>query len=267
MLRLAAILFFVFSATTLQAADNILIIGDSISLGWQFPARSRFNANFIHAFTGTTLNNQSTSISLRRNPGEDQLRIENYIAQAEDWDAIIFNAGIHDMRSDALHATTIQEYEDNLNQIYDVLDRTGAPIYWATTTPIPELHPTLDFNDHGLYRSAGLRVASTRADFVIDLYAVVIDDLPSLQLAPNNVHFNGTGNQILGGEVARVLSNTGVPFSVGDVNRDKTFNFLDIAPFLAVLSTGEFQVEADFDGSGSVNFLDIIPFIGLLNST
>lgn len=53
---------------------------------------------------------------------------------------------------------------------------------------------------------------------------------------------------------------------LGDVNRDGDVNFLDIAPFIALLSNGEFQVEADIDLCGKVDFLDIAPFIALLSS-
>ena len=38
----------------------------------------------------------------------------------------------------------------------------------------------------------------------------------------------------------------------------------DIAPFIAVLSSEEFQVEADTNLSGEVDFLDIAPFIDIL---
>lgn len=51
---------------------------------------------------------------------------------------------------------------------------------------------------------------------------------------------------------------------LGDVNRDGDVNFLDIAPFIEVLSNNEFQVEADIDLCGKVDFLDIAPFIQLL---
>ena len=53
---------------------------------------------------------------------------------------------------------------------------------------------------------------------------------------------------------------------LGDVNLDGLVNFLDISPFIAVLSGGDFQAEADCDQSGFVNFLDIAPFIGILSS-
>ena len=53
---------------------------------------------------------------------------------------------------------------------------------------------------------------------------------------------------------------------LGDVNLDGGVNFLDISPFIAILTTGDFQDEADLDQNGSVNFLDISPFIAALSS-
>ena len=51
------------------------------------------------------------------------------------------------------------------------------------------------------------------------------------------------------------------PILLCDVNRDGAVNFLDISPFISVLSGGDFQAEADCNEDGSVNFLDISPFI------
>ena len=50
----------------------------------------------------------------------------------------------------------------------------------------------------------------------------------------------------------------------GDVNLDGSVTFLDIAPFIAVLSNNGSQAEADCDCDGDVDFLDIQPFIDIL---
>ena len=55
-------------------------------------------------------------------------------------------------------------------------------------------------------------------------------------------------------------------FLLGDVNRDGVVDFLDISPFIVLLSTQEFQAEADIDGNGVVDFLDISPFIIIISS-
>ena len=52
---------------------------------------------------------------------------------------------------------------------------------------------------------------------------------------------------------------------LGDVNRDGLVNFLDISPFVAILSTGEVLAEADINEDRVVDFLDIGPFIELLS--
>ena len=53
---------------------------------------------------------------------------------------------------------------------------------------------------------------------------------------------------------------------LGDANCDGTVDFLDIAPFIDILTNGTFKPEADIDGSTVVDFLDIAPFIQILTS-
>lgn len=54
---------------------------------------------------------------------------------------------------------------------------------------------------------------------------------------------------------------------LGDVNLSGAVSFLDISPFIAVLSGGKFQAEADCNQDGAVNFLDIATFIAILSGT
>ena len=67
------------------------------------------------------------------------------------------------------------------------------------------------------------------------------------------------------------LSETDISVTVetllGDVNLDGVVNFLDISPFIAILTSGTFQAEADCNESGTVDFLDISPFIAILTGS
>ena len=67
------------------------------------------------------------------------------------------------------------------------------------------------------------------------------------------------------------LSETDISVTVetllGDVNLDGVVNFLDISTFIAILSSGTFQTEADCNESGTVDFLDISPFIAILTGS
>ena len=54
---------------------------------------------------------------------------------------------------------------------------------------------------------------------------------------------------------------------LGDVSLNGVVDFLDIAPFIAHLSSQTYQFEADIDEDGDVDFMDIAPFIGLLSGS
>ena len=52
---------------------------------------------------------------------------------------------------------------------------------------------------------------------------------------------------------------------LGDANLDGGADFLDVSPFIGVLTSGTFQAEADCNRDGSCDFLDVVPFIELLS--
>jgi len=66
--------------------------------------------------------------------------------------------------------------------------------------------------------------------------------------------------------IDNVSVTSGVVVSVlkGDVDLNGTVNFLDIQPFIGVLSSNGSQAEADCNCDGSVTFLDIQAFIDIL---
>jgi len=54
---------------------------------------------------------------------------------------------------------------------------------------------------------------------------------------------------------------------LGDCNLDGVVDFLDISPFISILSTGGFLGQADCNQDGTVNFLDISSFIEILSAS
>ena len=53
----------------------------------------------------------------------------------------------------------------------------------------------------------------------------------------------------------------------GDVNNDGSVNLLDVAGFVELIITGQFQAQADVNCDGSVDLLDVDPFVQLLTSS
>ena len=67
--------------------------------------------------------------------------------------------------------------------------------------------------------------------------------------------------------ISSIIGDVAEPAVLGDINLDGSVTFLDIAPFISVLTTGGTQNEADINQDGVVTFLDIGPLITLLQAT
>ena len=90
--------------------------------------------------------------------------------------------------------------------------------------------------------------------------------------APNGTFFfelstdDGFGDRMLLTSFTPAFVTEPEPVILGDVNRDGVVSFLDITPFISLISVGDFLAEADINQNGTVDFLDIVPFIALLSS-
>ena len=54
------------------------------------------------------------------------------------------------------------------------------------------------------------------------------------------------------------------PFLLGDINFDGSVDLLDVEPFVAIVSSGDFLAEADANSNGAVDLLDVDAFVDLL---
>ena len=81
-----------------------------------------------------------------------------------------------------------------------------------------------------------------------------------------NVDTDDVNSQLALPQVAfmeSILAELAAPL-LGDVNLDGVVDFLDISPFISLLTNNGFQLEADVNQDGAVNFLDINQFIAIL---
>ena len=92
-----------------------------------------------------------------------------------------------------------------------------------------------------------------------DLYAF---EFPQTAFSVVSGGGNGFGVDTINATFTFTFGASGIPC---DVNQDGMVDFLDIAPFIAVLSSGGFQAEADCNGDTMVDFADIAPFIAALS--
>jgi len=180
---------------------NVLLIGDSISIGYTLPVREQLDgiANVFRPL----INCGPTTRGLEQ--------LEEWLGDRV-WSIIHFNFGLHDLKyidetgqmanppeSGSQHVP-IDQYEQNLNQITLRLLETKARIIWCSTTPVPDGSNGRIKGDADRYNEAASRVATTHDLAVNDLYSFALRRLDSIQL-PANVHFTEDGSAILGSQV------------------------------------------------------------------
>ena len=92
----------------------------------------------------------------------------------------------------------------------------------------------------------------------------IIVQIGFLNDGQNLLRFNFTGGGFLSSTALVVTAAPVDPILLGDTNLNGEVNFLDIASFIEILTSGPFLAEADTNQDGGVNFLDIASFIAIL---
>jgi alpha-galactosidase len=176
---------------------RVLLIGDSISIGYTLPVRALLKgvAN-VHRIPE---NGGPTTRGLAN--------LDEWLG-TNQWDAIHFNWGLHDLKleADGRHQVECDRYEANLERLLDRLQRTGAALVWATTTPVPQgvKGAQRDPADVPRYNDAARRVMDAAGIRVNDLYSFSQPRIARIQI-PQNVHFTVAGSAELARPVAREI--------------------------------------------------------------
>lgn len=167
---------------------RVLLIGDSVSRGYTLPTRK--------ALVGVANVHRAPA-----NCGPTASGLKNLDVWLGDgkWDLIHFNFGIHD------RGTPLKDYSARLEQIAERLQKTGAKVIWATTTPIPDVPAQKQTAASIVERNAvALAIMQRRQIPVDDLFTAITPQLAKLQ-NPNDVHFTAEGYDFLGGQVAAAI--------------------------------------------------------------
>ncbi|MFP3904753.1 MAG: SGNH/GDSL hydrolase family protein [Armatimonadota bacterium] len=173
---------------------RVLLIGDSISIGYTLPVRSLLDgvAN-VHRIP---VNGGPTSRGVAH--------IEEWLGDG-DWDVIHFNFGLHDLKMDeeGNHQVPPEQYRKNLEKLVTRLEATGAELVCATTTPVPQNvgGPARSPADVLVYNRIAKDIMRRHNIRVNDLYSFAWVRLESIQ-RPRNVHFTEKGSAVLGEQVA-----------------------------------------------------------------
>lgn len=177
------------------ALPRVLLIGDSISIGYTVATRKALagKANLHRAPT-------NCGPTIRGLEGIDQ-----WLGDGR-WDVIHFNWGLHDLKkSEGKHQVPIDEYEKNLCQLVERLEKTGATLIWCSTTPVPKgCTPPRTDEDAVAYNAVAKKIMDENKIAINDLYAFALPKLEKIQ-RPANVHFTPDGSAVLAKQVAAAI--------------------------------------------------------------
>jgi len=186
---------------------RVLLIGDSISMGYTVPVREllKGKANVLRPPT---------------NCGPTTRGVESIDAWLGDgkWDVIHFNFGLHDMvffaadgksraepgTQGARHQVSLEDYEKNLRTLVERLKKTNARLIWCSTTPVPEGAAGRVADEAVEFNKVAAKVMMEHGITVNDLHAFALPQLNSIQL-PKNVHFTPEGSKVLAKQVASTI--------------------------------------------------------------
>ena len=174
---------------------RVLLIGDSISIGYTLPTREllkgKANVHRIPTNGGPTT--------------KGLVQIDSWLGDSK-WNVIHFNWGLHDLKfmPHGKRQVTLVAYEKNLDSLVRRLKQTGAKLIWRNTTPVPEakVRPQRIPADVVSYNAAAKRVMQKHSAPIHDLYSFALARLEKIQL-PANVHFTPEGSAALADEVAK----------------------------------------------------------------
>ncbi len=199
-----------------ETLPNVLILGDSISIGYTLQVRKLLEgqANVFRPVTPDgkrPVNCSGTTFGLNR-CGD--------LLTKHEWDIIHFNWGLHDLKHvkkagghdksndpNGPVQCAPKDYETNLRKIVTELRQTGAKLIFATTTPVVPgtLNPLRTPEAPIEYNTIATKIMAENEIRVNDLHALSLPHLAEWQM-PKNVHFKAAGSQALAEEVAKVIS-------------------------------------------------------------
>lgn len=185
----------------LPGLSRVLLIGDSISIGYTIPVRELLAG----------IANVHRPLRNCRSTLDGIAMIDEWLGTSR-WAVIHFNFGLHDLKYvDAQgkmvapdlgkQVAPLEAYSENLRRIVARLKKTGARLIWASTTPVPEGVVGRDAGAEREYNRAAAIVMKQYGVAVDDLGAFAAARLAEIQL-PKDVHFTDVGYAKLAEPVA-----------------------------------------------------------------
>jgi hypothetical protein len=195
---------------------NVLILGDSISIGYTRSVRKLLSdkANVFRPMAqgGKSPDNCGDTIIGLKN-------IDGWLGETR-WDLIHFNWGLWDLcyRNPAVKtqgnrdkingklSVSPEDYEHNLEELVKRLKATGATLIWASTSAVPEGEAGRIVGDDVKYNAIAKRVMAKNEIPTDDLHALTSGFAGKFSTGAGDVHFTAAGYDRIAKHVAEEIA-------------------------------------------------------------
>lgn len=188
------------------ALPRVLLIGDSISIGYTVPVRTMLagKANVHRPLTNC-------------GPTTNGVRNLDLWLGDKKWDVIHFNFGLHDLKfmgpngenlydpKKGTPQVSLKEYRLNLDSIARRLRKTGAVLIWRNTTPVPPGSKGRVVGDSKKYNDVAAKVMARYKIPTHDMFTFASAHMDDIMLKAN-VHFSQAGSKKLGETVVEQIT-------------------------------------------------------------
>ena len=187
---------------------RVLLIGDSISIGYTVPVRTMLKgkANVHRPLTNCGPTSKGVA------------EIDKWLGDGK-WDVIHFNWGLHDLKylgpngqnladpkaADSRPQVPLDKYEANLRKLVASLKKTKAKLIWRSTTPVPEGAKGRVVGDSAKYNDVAKKIMVENKIAIDDQYSFALKRLKEIQ-RPANVHFTPDGSKALAKQAVEAIT-------------------------------------------------------------
>ena len=188
---------------------NVLLIGDSISIGYTVHVRK-------------LLKGKADVFRIKGNGKFSAFGLQNIDkwTSARKYDIIHFNWGLWDLcyrdpksktqgHRDKINGkltATPDEYKKNLTAIVSKLQKTGSELIWCNITPVPDHELGRKKGDDLKYNAVAAEVMKNNSIRINDLHGHALKKQAEIQLKKGDVHFTKDGYKYLAEKVAGEIS-------------------------------------------------------------
>jgi acyl-CoA thioesterase-1 len=187
-----------------MAGSKVLIIGDSISIGYTPLVADRLADRFVVTHNE---GNAGDSDKVRR-------ELDHWLARDADAAIVTCNCGLHDIklaRDGTGHQVPIDRYRENLADLAARLSGIAPKVLWATTTPVlTQRHAQAKpFDRHQsdveAYNAVAVEIMAGAGLAVVDLHQVILDAGPDRCICNDGVHMLPEGSALLAARLAEAI--------------------------------------------------------------